>query len=41
MTKQDTIKEGKSPHIKTGQGNPVGGKESPKELKESENLPLC
>lgn len=31
---------GKSPHIKTGQGNPLGGKEPQEESKESKLYPL-
>ena len=29
-------KTGKSPHIGAGQGNPIGGKESQEQVKESE-----
>lgn len=35
-TKQDTLRQYKSPHIGSGQGNPIGGKESQQQAKESE-----
>ena len=28
MTKQDTMRQGKSPHLEAGHGNPIGGQES-------------
>jgi hypothetical protein len=40
MAKQDTIRQGKRPHIQTGQGNLIGGKVSQEETKESEKYPL-
>jgi hypothetical protein len=43
MTKQDPTRQGNSPHINAGQGNPIGGKEkSPKSRQESKThaLPL-
>lgn len=42
-TKQDKRRnnnQGKSSHIKSGQGNPIGGKESQKQDKKSQILPL-
>lgn len=36
MTKQGTIRQGKSPHIKDGQDNPIEGKEFQKQPKEPE-----
>lgn len=40
MTKQDTIKQGKSPHTEAREGNPTGGKGSQKQTKESKTNPL-
>jgi hypothetical protein len=39
MTKHDVIKQGKSPHIQAEQDNPIGGKESQEQAKESETAP--
>lgn len=39
-TKGDRIRQGKSPHFESGQGNRVGGKGSHKQRKESETNPL-
>ena len=36
MTKQNTIRQGKSPHNEAGQGITSGGKESQEQVKESE-----
>ena len=40
MSYQVAIRLGTSPHIKAGQGNPVGGKGSQEQAKESETPPL-
>lgn len=40
MTKQDTIKQGKSRHTEAREGNPTGGKGSQKQTKESKTDPL-
>lgn len=40
MTKQDTAREGKSPHTEVGQGNPLGEKESQGWAKELETHQL-
>jgi hypothetical protein len=38
--KQDTIRQGSSPHIKIEEGNPTGGKEFQEQAKEPEIHPL-
>lgn len=35
MTKQDTVRQGKSSHTKAGQGTPTGGEKSQGKAKES------
>lgn len=40
MAKQDTIRLGTNPTIKAEGGNPVGGKGSQKQAKESETVPV-
>ena len=40
MAQQDTIRPGTKPHIKAGQGKPVGGKGFPKQAKVSETTPV-
>lgn len=39
-TKQNTIRQGKSPHVEAEQGNPMGGRESQEQVKESVMHPL-
>jgi hypothetical protein len=40
MTNQDTISQGKSPHIRAGQGKLIGGKESQEKAKSPERETL-